>query len=396
MPTGKVLAGSDLQRKTWLNKGLVDAASLSFWAPYTGMSSNSIVYQENNESAKTGHTVVFDFSGKISGKAIKGKNTAYGKGEIKRKFSDKITVDRYRIPVSNGDAFDGVDIGDLTINAHTDSRAKLADLFIRFKDQMIFDSLSGALGEHPTHIYNLGTTYTYNQILLLETAVKTGKGFKVASATGALSTTAAANRAPLTPFRLEGGDSVWLHIVDSYMATKLKTNSDYQTIVITADVRGNGNRALKAVVGRLGKMIIVEAQDFFGYTEGAGDFTLDNTEIEIAGIRQYATDGTIDATTPLVGWSGQAAYDTAEAAAVGNLMSRGYVLGAGAVQLAFGKMPDYKLQESEDFAIDSESAIEFWNAVKKTKLSLESGEDYKQAKIADVDFGCIAVDIQHA
>jgi len=77
MGTGKVALGSDIQRKRWLREGLVQQASKSFWAPYTGMSSNAIVYQENNEGASDGHTVVFDYSGKISGKAVKGKNTAY-------------------------------------------------------------------------------------------------------------------------------------------------------------------------------------------------------------------------------------------------------------------------------------------------------------------------------
>ncbi len=394
MGTGTVAYGSDIVRKKWLREGLIQAAAKSFWGPYTGNSSNAIVYQVNNESASDGHTVVFDYSGKISGKAVKGKDTAYGKGEIKRKFSDKITVERYRIPVDNGDKFDGVNIGDLSINEHSDSRSKLADLFIRWKDQMIFDGVSGATGDAPSHIYDLGTTFVYNDLLLLETALKTGKGFKTASATGALTTGVAGRRAPLEPFRLENGESVWLFMIDSYMATKLKTTSEYQTLLMNADVRGNNNRLITGVIGRLGKLIIVEAPEFFGQTDGTGAFGLDNSEVEIAGIRKYTTDGTIDATTPLTGWEGQEAYDT-DAATVGKIMSRGLVLGQGAVQMAFGKMPDYKFQASTDFEITSQSAVEFWTEVKKTNLKLEGGAVYKAAKISGLDFGVIAVDIKH-
>lgn len=394
MSTGMVPLTSDLKRKKWLREGLVQSASLSFWGPYTGSSSDAIVYQENNESAADGHTVVFDYSGKLSGKAIKGKDTAYGKGEIKRKFSDKITVERYRIPVDNGDKFDGTDIGDLSINEHSDSRSKLADLFIRWKDQMIFDGAQGSLGDAPSHIYNLGTTFTYNDLLSIETALKTGKGFKTASATGALTNVTAGRRAPLEPFKLENGEPVWLFIVDSFMANKLKASSGYQTIVINADVRGMNNRTISGVIGKIGRLLIVEASDFFGYTEGTGSFGLDDTQIEICGLRKYTTDGTIDATTPLTGWEGQDAFDTDSATAT-KLMSRGIIMGQGAMQTAFGKMPDYKFQESTDFGITSQSAVEFWTEVKKTNLKLDGGSVYKAAKITGLDYGVIAVDIKH-
>ena len=397
MGSSSVAITSDIKRKKWIRDGLVQAASSSFWGPYTGKNNKSIVYQENNEDAKAGHTVVFDYSGKISSKAIKGKDTAYGKGEIKRIFSDKITVERYRIPVNNGDKFDGVDIGDLSINEHSNSRSLLSDLFIRWKDQMIFDSAQGSVGTvsavKPTHIYSLGATFTINQLTLLEQAIKTGQGFKTSSATGAVTTTAAARRAPLEPFTLKDGQKVWLFLIDSYMAGKLRTNSTYQSLLQSADVRGNDNRLISGVIGRLGRLLIVEASDFFGSTDGAGTFGLDDSEIEIAGLRKYLHDGTIDTTTPLSAWEGQSGFSYATAA---NICSRGVVLGQGAVQTAFGKMPDYKYQPSTDFAIDSESAVEFWTEVKKTKLTLEGGGVYKQAKISGIDFGVISVDLVHA
>ena len=160
-----------------MREGLIQAASKSFWSPMTGNSRDAVVYQENNISADAGHTVVFDFDGNLKGKAIKGKDTAYGKGEEKRKFSDKITVERYRLVVDNGDKFDGVNIGDLKINEHSDSRTKLGDLWVRFKDQSIFDAAQGNLGQAPSHVIDLGTTFDFAALLSIEKILKTSNGF---------------------------------------------------------------------------------------------------------------------------------------------------------------------------------------------------------------------------
>jgi len=358
-----------------MREGLIQAASKSFWSPMTGTTKDAVVYQVNNTNAKEGHTVVFDFSGNLTGKAKKGKETAYGEGESKRKFSDKITVDRYRLVVDNGDEFDGVDIGDLTINQHSDSRSKLSDLFVRFKDQALFDAAQGNLGQAPTHVIDLGTTFTFNQLLALEKVLKTSNGFT----TGGV-------RRPLDAYRTANGEAYWLFVIDSAMASLLRSDTaGYQTIIKSSDVRGNENRNIKGVIGKLGALLIVEADQFFGETSGTTrGWGLNNSEIEISGLRQYA--GADPATAP---WTGQSTFNYAST----DLHSRGLVLGAGALQCAFGKHPDYKWQLSEDFGITSESALEVWMETRKTNLLAEN-EEYKAAKVAAIDYGVIAVDVE--
>lgn len=374
MTTAVLSLTSDLKRKRWLREGMIQAASKSFWSPMTGNSKDAVVYQVNNTNAKEGHTVVFDFSGNITGKAKKGKETAYGEGEAKRKFSDKITVDRYRMVVDNGDEFDAVDIGDLQITQHSDSRAKLSDLFIRFKDQALFDAAQGLLGQAPSHTIDLGTTFTFNVLTDIETTLKTSNGFT----TGGV-------RRPLDPYRLENGEPVWLFVIDAAMAAMLrKDTAGYQTLMAQGDVRGNNNRNIKGVIGKIGSMMIVVADQFFGKTSGTTlGWGLNDSEIEIAGLRQY--DGAAPASAL---WTGQTGFDYGSA----NLHSRGLVLGAGALQLAFGKHPDYKWQPSEDFGITSESALEVWMNTRKTVLTAENN-DYEQAKITNLDYGVVAVDV---
>ena len=383
MPTGVVSLNSDLKRKKWMREGLVQAASKSFWAPMTGSTKDAVVFQANNENSGSGHTVVFDFDGNLSGKAVKGKETAFGKGEQKKKFSDKITVERYRLVVDNGDKFDGVDIGDLSINEHSDSRNKLGDLFIRFKDQSIFDAAQGLITTNEdgvqasSHNIDLGATFDFNALLDIERTLKTSNGFT----TGGV-------RRPLTPYMVDGDQPVWLFVVDSAMANLLrKDTAGYQTIVRSGDVRGNNNRNIKGVIGRMGSLMIVEADQFFGSTAGSQlGWGLNDSEIEMCGLRQYS-----GANPATAAWTGQEGFDYASA----ELHSRGLILGAGALQTAFGKMPDYKYQESQDFGIKSESAVEFWMESRKTNLKAENAK-YKAAKISDLDYGVVTVDVKVA
>jgi len=380
MTTGVVALTSDLKRKRWIREGMIQAASKSFWSPLTGSTKDGVVYQVNNTSAKEGHTVVFDFSGNITGKAKKGKETAYGEGEAKRKFSDKITVERYRMVVDNGDEFDAVDIGDLQIDQHSDSRSKLSDLFIRWKDQALFDAAQGLLvtnngAQAPSHTIDLGTAFTFDVLTDIETTLKTSNGFT----TGGV-------RRPLDVYSTADGEPCWLFVIDAAMAALLrKDTAGYQLIMAQGDVRGNNNRNIKGVIGKIGSMLIVQAEQFFGETSGTtAGWGLNDSEIEICGLRQY------EGADPLTAlWTGQTGFDYAATL----LHSRGLILGAGALQLAFGKHPDYHWQPSEDFAITSESALEVWMETQKCNLVAEN-DVYKQAKVAGMDYGVVVVDVQ--
>lgn len=380
MPTGVVDASSILVRNKWMMEGLLQEASKSFWSQYTGKTKDSIVMQSNDPSSKEGHTVVFDMRGNLSGKAKKGKTTAFGTGEQKKKFSDSITVDRYRLVVDNGDAFDAVNIGDLSISQHGDSRSGLADLFVRWKDQMLFDT-GQSVGGTPTHIIQPGTagvvTNTwYNELVDIEIALRTGLGMLTSEFDAG--NASASQRAPLAPYRMSDGRSVWIYMVDPATAGQMRKDTSMQGVLQQADNRGDANRLIKGLIGKIGALHIVESELFFG--DNADGLNFEDSEIEIAGLRQYDIDNNA--------WAGETAYDSAA-----TLWSRGIILGKGALQIAFGKQPDYKYQESEDFGIKSESAVEYWTNAQKINLTAEN-EDYKSAKRAGLDNGIVVVDVR--
>ena len=368
--TGKVDINSPLIRKAWMSEGLIQKAGISFWAPYKGKTFESIIMTKNDISADKGHTVTFDFKGNLSGKPVKGNKTASGTGEQKKKFSDSLTVSDYRYVVDNGTAFDGVESGDLSINSHEDSRGMLGDLWVRSEDQAYFDlAQQGA----EFGLAFAAADFDLGALSEIEAAVKTGTGYDTTPL-------ASGRRMPLKPFKLQNGESVWLFVIDVAMKNAFLNTAGAGTALREADVRGNDNRLISGVLGKIGSFLIVEGQTFFGDTDGAimtnEYYEYENTGVEIAGLRQKDTSGD---------WTGTANYDGTAT------VSRGVVLGAGAFQKANGKMPDYKYEET-DFGKFSESCLETWCAAKPTKLAAENA-DYVDGKASGYNYGTVFVDV---
>ncbi len=370
--TGKVALNSAIKRKQWMSEGLIQKSATSFWAPYKGSTKDSIIMVKNDVSAGKGHTITFDMDGNLSSRPVKGNTTAKGTGEQKKKFSDNVTVSDYRYVVDNGTKFDGVDIGDLSINEHSDSRSKLADLWVRSEDQAYFD-----LGQQGAEFgIDLGTTFTFDQFLDIESVVKKGTGYSTSPA-------GISKRYPLKPFMLSNGKPIWLFLVDVAMKNKLLKSSGAQQVFREADLRGNNNRLIEGQIGKIGNMLVVEAGDFFGQSDSDilvnQYYEYKNTAVEIEGLRQYDTVNAV--------WTGQDGFDAAS-----TLKSRGVILGANAFQKGNGMMPNYKY-EATDFEKFSESCLEVWCAAKSTRLLAENS-DYADGKVAGYNYGSIFVDVQ--
>ncbi|RLA58787.1 MAG: hypothetical protein DRQ78_11475 [Epsilonproteobacteria bacterium] len=378
--TGVVQINSELIRKGWMLEGMIQEKSKSWWAPLTGMSRKSVVYQVTDFGAGNGHTVVFDYSGNLAGEGFEDKEQAYGKGESKRKFSDKLIVKRVRYAADNGDEYDAVNIGDLELSLHSNARELLSDLWSRNKDQWLFDAGQGRLNSVAnTHVIRpndkatigdlvAADILTYDFLWDLEEKMKIGEGFAQGG-----------KRRPLEAYQTSDGETIWLFAIDPTMKRQLIQDGDMKTIMASADVRGSDNLLIKGQLGKMGSLLIVEAPRFFGASSAR---TPAKTKTEICGLRL------LDSAGLYYGETGYGAGGTVVA-------SRGLLLGAGALQLGIGKMPEYRWQSSQDFGIDSESAVISWVGVQKTKLVAED-VDYIDAKVAGLDYGVIAVDVFNA
>ena len=374
--TGVVTYNSVLKRRQWMLEGLVQKASTSWWAGMKGSSKDSIVFVTTDASKGAGHEVVFQFGGNVSGAAKVDKERLRGNEEQKKQFSDKIRVRRIRHGLDNGDEFDAIDIGNQPLSTHSNSRNLLADWYVRQSDQWLFDAAQGRLnGESLTHIVRpngratiaaltSADTFGYDFLVKLEKIIKSTKGY-----------TTGGKRRRLEPFTFAGGMRKYLLIIDAKQAEDLALDTVFQSIISNGDVRGNDNRLIKGVVGTFRSFVIVEGDDFQGASTSR---VIGKSDVEVAGLRQVNQDGI---------FSGEAGFDTAGK----KVASRALVLGAGALQQAFGRQPDYKYQSSDDYEITSGSAIEMWTNVQATILKAENG-DYKEAKVAGFQYGIVAVD----
>jgi len=373
--TASLDASSQLVRNGWMKEGMIQASSTSFWAPYKGNSASSVIYQKQQKNAAEGHTIIFDFDGNYAGKGIRGDEKAYGKGGSKQKFSDKLTCEEIRYPISNGNKFKGKNIGDLSITEHSNSRTLLSDMWVRSEDQMFFDAAQSRLhGEAPTHIIRpngraniaaltTADTMSYAFLLEIEEAVRTGNGY-----------TTGGKRRPLKPVKFQDGKEVWVLCLDVTAKNQLLLDTEFQTIVMNADVRGRDNMLLSGIIGQVGSLLVVTAPTYFGDT---GSFELGDDAVELAGMRTVDQSGK---------FSGEEGYGGA-----GKVASRSFLLGQGAIQEGIGMDPDYAFQSSDDFGKTSESALEFWGQVQKCNLKAEIG-DYKEAKVANMDFGIVTIE----
>ena len=392
--TAVVPYSSDLLRRKWIRDGMVEAANESFWSRFIGSGEKSVIRQTKLNTAKDGHTVVFQYSGALEGKGVKDKETAYGKGESKKLFSDKVTINRWRFPVYNGDEWDATAIADLNSTQHSNSRSLLMDLWTKLKDQAIFDCMQfGA-----THRYIIEAkapgkpTFTYNDLVALELACKSGNGFSSMT-----DKTKVKKRFPILPFSWEGNKPMWLLVLDSYMLATLYMDTEFQGALQQMDVRGDKNRLLSGVIGKIRNFIIMDAGTFMGQSqEGVasaingglvdklGYAQFDSTKIMTSGLRTYRG---ADSRFVPQSWEGDLTQTGDK------VFSRGLVVGQMALQFAWGREPDYKFKSSQDFDIDSESCLEVWCGVKPVKLISEN-KDYAAAEAAGTSLGIIAVDMQ--
>jgi len=375
MATGILRYGNILERKQWMMEGLLQKKSLSFWNGLIGNSAESVIYQKNDFNSDKGQNIIYDYSGNLAKAGFRGKEQAFGNAPSKLKFSDSLTMEFGRYTVDNGMEFDAAAIGDIDLSTHANSRGLLGDSFVRSKDQMFFDIGQGYLrGKAPSHIYSSATSISamtsadamsWDLLVDLETKAKTGIGL------------GGARRAPIKPFRIQDGRSVWLLVLDAWQIMDLLKDPKFQTIYQNAQVRGNGNELISHAVAQVGNLVIMEAGTAAGYSNSN---LLFKQGVEAQGLRTIDENGTFSAT------------GTAQA---GVVASRGLLLGAGAFKYGMGKAPDYKFQESQDFGVTSESALVLTMNADKTILTAEV-EDYKENKVADMDWGIVAVDTYNA
>ena len=383
--TNVVPLDSELRRKGWLLEGLLQAKATSLFAGFRGTSSDAVIFVKSDLSKGAGHEVIFQFDGKVTGAAKRGKARLRGNEEQKKLFSDKIRVERLRHGLDNGDEFDAIEVNNLNTSTHGNSRGLLANWYIEQRDQAIIDAGQGFLNsEAQTHIIRPNNRATsgavtsadvmsYDFILDTEQKIKDGMGFAADSKTQ--------TRQPLEAYAMADGQKKFIWFIDSSIARQMRQDTEMKSILTGGDVRGADNSLIKGVVASFGIFLFVELPTYMGTVEDRGMY---GTEVEVCGMRRYNANQ--DKFAGEDGFKGT----------TNDVMTmKSFIVGKKAFQEAFGKMPDYKFKSSDDYDIDTGSAIELYAKTQKCILAAEN-EDYNEAVVAGYNYGLIGVETYHS
>lgn len=401
--TGFVFFGSDAERKKWVLDNLNQRSYRSYTSGLIGGNSKSIIHQINQTNSDEGHRVTFQNRGLTLGNWKKDKETVIGTGENKQIYTDNVEVSRWRVEVQNGDKFDAKNIGDLSLAAHADSMADLSSIYVRDMDQAFFDVAQ----QSASHRIKLARGFNFESFYEIESIIKSGEGY----INNDTDTPITKRRAILEAFTAEGGTQAagvsnelitdkYIMFIDPYMKSMLYRDAKFQTLMANADIRGNDNRLINGVVGRVGSIILVEVPLFHGVTRSkrVGDFIekdikasnafthqFDKHKVVTQGLRTYTADGG-------AAWQPKSWLGDMVAAPGTDKYSRAIIVSAGAMMRAVGRLPEYQLAESPDYKISSASMLEVWQGFKARYLKAETGDN---ANIAGTSYGIVSVDVKH-
>jgi len=149
--------------KHWSPKLHRDVNKIGYFAQkFQGKSSNNIIHERTELEKDSGDVIQFDLEARLKGELIEGDAIAEGKESILRHFSDTVTIDQARRPVSAG----GRMSRQRTIhNLRESAAAQLTNFWKQTMDELAFYYLSGDRGQGHSDTFPLGWTGRANNAL---------------------------------------------------------------------------------------------------------------------------------------------------------------------------------------------------------------------------------------
>lgn len=146
--------GNPLAAKRWSGQLFVDIVNQSYFdRKFVSTDDNAIIQRLTDLESDAGDTIQFDLSAQLRGKPTSGDNRLDGNEEALKFFSDEIKIDQLRKAVSAG----GKMTRKRTVhNLRTTAKARLAEYWAKYTDEMNFIYLSGARGINEDFYEGLG------------------------------------------------------------------------------------------------------------------------------------------------------------------------------------------------------------------------------------------------
>lgn len=429
---------SNLHYFSWVRRNMLEAHRMSPFDALIGKSNESVIYKAFNENGgMQGHQVVFDILGEMVKGGITDDQTASGKGETFRLFEDSLWIQQFRYVGKHPTRYEAHDVNRNNLADPQPMMNALRSRYLKYRDQRFYDNLQGLLArpngggsiipQHPTHlmVYGVGGSngvakFSYDQWQEVQENIAIGENWAYGS-----------KRRPLDPFKTEMTEQMlmpqrncYLMFIDASVAKIIKNDiNGFRNIMTSGDVRGNKNRVIEGVIGKIDEMIFVKIPTFYGKTAynekvGAYDTTAtgdaaatgviankansiseienpnnvfpiedERNEIYRTGLRQRDGNGY---------YSGQPNFGVQQGGTQlhNERWVRCPVVGGSAMQYGIGLEPTFT-RELKDGGNQLESFLTTWYSIQKTKLKeAKEGSDYEGANITGIDLGCFCVDIR--
>lgn len=407
--------GSPLEKSRWINGNLSRAAMMSPLEMLMGDSKENVIWRNKSTNVNAGQNVVFNMLGFQTGGAVLDDETATDKAEKLRLFSDSVLIRQQRFPTELPSKYTASRVGraELASALANEVMSGQSERFITNRDQQIFDQAQG-LSVRPgskakdpathTKFYDASgnNTFGYAQLVEIDALIQNGSG--------AASYTIGGKRLPLRPYRMmpvNAGSGLirpmpcYVFLVDTDLAAKILSDSQFIEIAANAGNRGDMNRLFKGYIGQVGSLIVCKVPPAHGRINQSariteidsdnGTFSADASarpiqiqdsqeSVEVTGLRQMKDNY----------WTGQDGFDSS----TGALISRGCVLGASAFQYAIGMEPTFT-QELVDGGNITKTFLNSWFSVQATKYQVElEGREYNDSIVGGVKYGIVNIDVK--
>lgn len=269
--------GSPLAAKRWSNDLAVETLSASYFnRKFIGKSDTYVIEQKTELEGDAGDTISFDLSVQLRGRPVSGDNRAEGREENLRFFSDQVLIDQLRKPVSAG----GKMSRKRTVHQlRKVAKARLAEFWSEYFDQMVFIYLSGARGinedfyeatdyaghagnpiQSPdaAHIMFGGSATSAATITAADTMTR--DLIERASTKAKMMRALDVNVANLRPITLEGGEDHYAIVMSPLQEHQLRTsqgtNSWTELQKAAATAEGSKNKLFKGALGMIDNIVL--------------------------------------------------------------------------------------------------------------------------------------------
>ncbi len=385
-----------LQRIKWMRDGFDATVAKSFWAPMTnadlesvkrGMSPAITTKHVNTADFDQNRRIIFHGRTRLHQAGQTGIGRVEGKEESIDEFHDELTQIRVLKPMNLGNVFESSMIGNRAEDNAEHGRAQLQNWYMRQYDQIMFDTLCGALRSSagnetpPSHVITItGTTFDLTQIVALDTILTTG-----GKQSGDYSTGSDIKRPPMQPATGMRGapDSCYFLILHPYIYQKFSNSALAQASPFPSGAkRSSTNPAWSHDIPKIKSIGILEAPVFNGTSPSiSGAMRFEDLNVENSGLRLYKRSNN------RTYWEGQSGYD----AATGPVMARNLLIGANAMRFARPAPIDYTIL-MDNYDELTKIALKTNLAWKKCNYTKVNG-DLIESPYTGYDVGVIPVDM---